>query len=258
MAAFIAFEPLSGTATVAVSDSVNGAWTQAGGHVRKGTHTGAWFYYINSAGSSNLVVTVTPGAAVWMGIALHEYSVSSPAGVTLDATASNTGNGTSITTGVVPVSGPGELVLAGFAQGNSALINVNVAAPFTLENNQPVGTSFEGCATADDFNVGSAQGATFTVDSAVAYAAMAISFKIPIVAAPPVVNLAWNDVSQALGYRVYEVNGAQTTLLATMAGNATTYQVTGLTPASTVSFYVEAFNGSVTGDSETVAVTLPL
>jgi hypothetical protein len=77
-------------------------------------------------------------------------------------------------------------------------------------------------------------------------------------ASPTAANLAWGSISQALGYRVYRVNGAQSTLLATLGASATTYQVTGLTPASTVTFYVEAYNGSIVADSAHVNVTLPL
>ena len=258
LAVFVAYEANSGTATIAVSDNVDGAWQQAGGYVSNGVHTGAWFYFINSAGGSNLTVTVTPSVAVYMSIDLHAYFVGSPARVTLDSTVTNTGTGKTIATGAVPVSGPGELVLAGFAQGTSDLTTVTVAGPLTLENNQPVGTSYEGSATADDVNAGSAEGATFTVNSAIAFAAMAISFKIPPVATNPVVNLAWNSVPQALGYRVYQVHGTQSTLLATLSASALLYQATGVTSGSTVSYYVEAYNGSVFADSATASVTLPL
>jgi hypothetical protein len=255
LAAFIAFEPGSGgTPTLAVSDNIDGAWQQAGGYVRNGVTTGAWFYIINSAGGSNLTVTVTPSAAVYMSIGLHEYRV--PAGVTLDGTASNTGTSASIATGVCPVSATGELVLSGFAQGVSALTTVTAGGPFTLENNQPIGTIYEGSATADDTNAGSAEGALFTVNTAVRFAAMTISFKTPAASSSTAVNLAWNTVPQALGYRVYQVNGTQSTLLATLGASAMTYQVTGLTPASTVTFYVEAFNGSVIADSAAAVVTL--
>jgi hypothetical protein len=204
------------------------------------------------------IITVTPSGSAYMTVSLHEYSVSSPGGVTLDAAATNSGIGTTISTGAVSVSGPGELVLAGFTQGNAALTSVTVGGPFTLENNQPIGTIYEGSATADDTNASRAEGAVFTVNTAVSFAGMTISFKIPAAAASPTaVNLAWGLVPQALGYRVYQVNGTQSTLLATLGAGATSYQVTALTPGSTVSFYVEAFSGSVTADSAIASVTLP-
>jgi predicted amino acid racemase len=98
----------------------------------------------------------------------------------------------------------------------------------------------------------------FTVNTAVSFAGMTISFKIPAASASPTaVNLAWGLVPQALGYRVYQVNGAQSTLLATLGTGATSYLVAALTPGSTVSFYVEAFSGSATADSAIASVTLP-
>ena len=71
-------------------------------------------------------------------------------------------------------------------------------------------------------------------------------------------QLSWGSVSQALGYRVYEINGSQSTLIGTLGSSATSFTVTGLNPASTNSFVVEAFNGSVTADSSTVSATQPL
>jgi hypothetical protein len=144
-----------------------------------------------------------------------------------------------IATGVCPVSTPGQLVLSGFAQGVSALTTVTAGGLFTLENNQPIGTLYEGSATADDNNASSVEGALFTLNTAVRFAAMTISFKIPAAAgSATAVNLAWSAVPQALGYRVYQVNGTQSTLLATLGASAMTYQVNGLAPASTDTFYV--------------------
>jgi hypothetical protein len=77
-------------------------------------------------------------------------------------------------------------------------------------------------------------------------------------ASPTAVNLSWGAVAQATGYKVYRVNGSQATLVTTLGSSATSYQVTGLTPASSVSFYVQASNGSATADSATVSITLPL
>src|SRR5262249_44888401 len=48
---------------------------------------------------------------------------------------------------------------------------------------------------------------------------------------PTTVNLAWGLVSQAAGYRVFQMNGGQASLVATLGSAATAYQVTGLLPA---------------------------
>src|SRR5205807_1690728 len=70
------------------------------------------------------------------------------------------------------------------------------------------------------------------------------------------VNLSWGAIAQASGYRVFQINGQQSTLLATLDSNTTSYQAIGLTPASTVSFMVEAYNGSIVADSATASLTL--
>ncbi len=49
----------------------------------------------------------------------------------------------------------------------------------------------------------------------------------------------------------------QTTLLATLDGSATSFQATLLTPGSTATFMVEAYNGSLFADSSLASVTLP-
>ena len=40
-------------------------------------------------------------------------------------------------------------------------------------------------------------------------------------ASPTTANLTWGVVSQALGYRVYQVNGTKSTLLTTLGASAT-------------------------------------
>src|SRR5262249_20628081 len=77
-------------------------------------------------------------------------------------------------------------------------------------------------------------------------------------ASPTAANLSWTSAALTQGYRVYKVIGTQTTLVTTLGASATSYQATGLTPASTVSFYVEAYNGTLVADSAKMSVTLPL
>jgi hypothetical protein len=165
--------------TVSVSDNINGAWTQAGGYVRDAAtnqNSGSWWYFANSAGGSKPVVTVTPSDSVYTGIGLHEHSVTSATGVAVDSTSTNTGNSANPATGVCHVSSAGELVLAGYGQGSTALSTCSVGSPFTLENSQLNGVTDEGLGTADDVNASASEGATFTLNTSVGWAAMAISF----------------------------------------------------------------------------------
>jgi len=70
-------------------------------------------------------------------------------------------------------------------------------------------------------------------------------------------QLSWSAVAGATGYRIFLVNGSQSTLLGSVGSSATSVQVNSLTPGSTVSFKVEAFNATATADSKLVSVTMP-
>ena len=71
-------------------------------------------------------------------------------------------------------------------------------------------------------------------------------------------QLSWNAVSGSpQGYKVYETIGSQTTLVATLGATTTSYQATGLTAGSTVSFKVQAYNANSSADSNVVKVTMP-
>ena len=69
--------------------------------------------------------------------------------------------------------------------------------------------------------------------------------------------LSWNSSSGTQGYRIYQVNGTQSTLIGTVSSTTTSVQITGLTAGSTVSFKVEAYNATTVADSQVVTVTLP-
>jgi hypothetical protein len=70
-------------------------------------------------------------------------------------------------------------------------------------------------------------------------------------------QLSWNAVSGSpQGYLIYETIGSQTTMI-NVGSQTTSYQVTGLTPGSTVSFQVEAYNATSTADSQVVTLKMP-
>ena len=70
-------------------------------------------------------------------------------------------------------------------------------------------------------------------------------------------TITWASVSGAGGYRVYLVNGGQSTLVATVGASATSATANGLTPGASESFKVEAYNGSTVADSSVASVTMP-
>ncbi len=112
-----------------------------------------------------------------MGIGLHEHSVTSALNVSEDHSVTATGSSVNPATGTCIVSQAGTLVLAGFAEGSANLATITVAGSFTAENKQTNASSAEAQGTADDVNASASEGATFTVNTSVAWAAMAISFK---------------------------------------------------------------------------------
>jgi hypothetical protein len=87
------------------------------------------------------------------------------------------------------------------------------------------------------------------------------SLSAPQVAATPLsatsAQLTWKTVTGSSGYRVFLVNGSQSTLLGTLGASATSATITRLAAGSTDSFRVEAFSGATVADSAVVSVTLP-
>jgi hypothetical protein len=70
-------------------------------------------------------------------------------------------------------------------------------------------------------------------------------------------KLTWTAVSGASGFRIFQVNGSQSTLLGSVSSTTTSATITGLVAGSTDSFKVEAYNATTAADSAVVTVTLP-
>jgi hypothetical protein len=83
----------------------------------------------------------------------------------------------------------------------------------------------------------------------------------PVVTATPLnsttAQLSWGAISGLQGYKIFEVIGSQKVLLGSVGASATSVNVIGLSPGSTYTFVVEAFNGTSTADSNAVSVTTP-
>ena len=113
----------------------------------------------------------------YYGICIGEWSVPDPTSVSVDGSSTNTGSGTSVTTGIVIVSGPGELVIAGFGQGTGVATDYAVGGSFAMREKQLNGFTQEGCGLASDENAGASEGATFTVSGVSgAWVAIGVSF----------------------------------------------------------------------------------
>lgn len=72
------------------------------------------------------------------------------------------------------------------------------------------------------------------------------------------IRLSWSSVSSATGYRVYEVlSSGKVISLGSVASGITAVDISQLSPGSKVSFYVQAFDGASTANSDLREVSLP-
>ena len=70
-------------------------------------------------------------------------------------------------------------------------------------------------------------------------------------------KLSWTKVLGATGYRIYQVEGADTVLIANVGASAISFQVNKLVAGSLNTFKVEAFNRVSIADTKTVNIKLP-
>jgi len=71
------------------------------------------------------------------------------------------------------------------------------------------------------------------------------------------VQLSWNQVAGASGYRIYWWNGWRAVYLGTVGSSTTSVQISGLSAGRTAQFLVEAYGGGMVADSAWVSVTTP-
>jgi Polysaccharide lyase len=166
--------------TTSVSDSRNGAWTRAA-TASDGINS-IWYRANAAAGATTVTVSGTTSGSIRAVIA--EYSgvaTSAP----LDATACNTGTGTTATTGTTASVPAGELAFAGLGSFDSG-ITVSAGTGATLRN-QFTGTN----GTSADEDVASTtagtQNKSFTLNpgSTSGWAACIATFKPPSGGTPP-------------------------------------------------------------------------
>lgn len=162
--------------TVTVSDSLNGAWTQAGGYHANPVPANImsiWYFQGSAAGACT--VTVTPSTTAAIDMMLHEYTGCATTNVLRNTVETADGLDTHPLSGTCTASA-GDLVFAMFGQPSTATSSMTVAAPFTLRANIP-GNVVVGAGSADDVNAGGNEGATWTVNTTVRWTGSAASFK---------------------------------------------------------------------------------
>ncbi len=165
--------------TAGVSDSVNGAYAQAGSTVISGQlYLSIWYFENSAAGTPT--VTVQPNASTYMGVAIHEYTGVLTLSSLRSASAGASGTSVNPATGNAG-SSAGDLVVAAYAEGNGISTDT-VASPFTMRCNTLHAAVGEGLGTADDVAAGGNEGATFTLSASVGWTALAAAFKPAAVA----------------------------------------------------------------------------
>lgn len=246
---------------VSVSDSVNGAWTRTNVSTTFNSGSGdvALFYVQNSAAAANgLTVTITAPSPTYLEGAVGEYSGIATSGA-FDTAASARGSGTAVDSGPTNAIGAGELVVGGILTGGSPgtiTPGVSQGRRFVLRTKTSSGSADLEDVLASSAGVQDAQ-ATFSVATDW-YAAVGAFHPygagdtqpptIPTALAATSVTAAsvtlnWQPSSDNVGVAGYTVyrNGAQ---IGTTAGTVTTFTDTTVSPSSSYTYTVDAFDRS--------------
>jgi hypothetical protein len=162
---------------VTVSDSVNGTWTRSVSETfSSGGGDIALFFLPNSAAApSGLTITVSSSAPTYLQSSAAEYSgvsATSP----LDQAALNSGNGTSVNTGLTSAVPAGELVYSALTTGGnpgSVTPGTSQGVTFTARASTSSGTAYEQDVTSA---AAGAQQGTATLGTATDWYAVAATF----------------------------------------------------------------------------------
>jgi hypothetical protein len=172
------FAQYDASGQVSVSDNVNGAWTRATSeHFSNGGGDLALYYKLNSAPSSNLVITVSANGSTYLPYAVSEYSGLS-ATASLDQTAVASATGTHEVAGPTASISAGELVFG-------AEITGGIPASFTVGSSQGVSfikraTNIDSGSTGVEDVLSSASGpqnSDFTISSSTDWYSLVATFK---------------------------------------------------------------------------------
>lgn len=162
--------------TVTVSDTLGNTYLQASGYITATENALSCWYCISAFTGSN-TVQFTPNSTAYSVASILEYSGIQPS--PLDGTASNSshaGISNSPTTGTIPVSGTGELLIAAFAVGGNTP-TFTPGGGFALQTSQLNGFVQQGLYVEDISGVSSGRSATGTFSVSSNYVGLGVSFK---------------------------------------------------------------------------------
>jgi len=160
--------------TFGVSDTLGTTYTAVASPVVNGTRQVQIFYGALTSSGANTVTVSTGATSGPLSAGIAEYS-GLYTGSPLDASSSATGTSNSPTTGSIPVSGNGELVLGVLAAGQPGMnFSITDAGGFT--NRYSGVTSGNSTIDVEDTSASSATAATWTITNSPSWAAMGASF----------------------------------------------------------------------------------
>jgi hypothetical protein len=155
--------------TVSLNDSAN-TYTQIGGYVVSGSNKLSMWYVANAAAATKL--TVTPSASAYVTFTIEEISglQASP----FNASSSNTGTSTAISTGTNNINSSGDAIFVVANAGAQTIFQ-----PQTNNNFSYICAyaSYANIVCSDLLNAAVSQNVTFTVGNSSAFAALGASFK---------------------------------------------------------------------------------
>jgi len=265
---------------VQVSDNVNGAWKRAPGSLTFMNDAGdiALYYRENSqAAPSGITITVSVSSTAYLQGSVAEYAGVALAG-SLDQIAAARAVGTAVDTGATPAVGAGELVFAALVTGGSpgsVTPGSSLGVPYTPRAQTGNGSAYEEDITS---SAAGGQHGTATLASATDwYAVCAVFHSLPAPSGPPStpagfevtsvastrVTLSWSpSTGSVAGYTLYRdgspiailyLNGSS---VGTARSDTTTYVDENVTPLTTYTYAVDAFDGANDHSAQSAPLTV--
>jgi chitodextrinase len=257
------FGQYSASGQVKVSDTVNGVWTRTGASTTFSNGGGdlAMFYVQNAAASSGLTVTISAASATYLQGAVSEFSGIATTGA-LDQVAAARSDSSTVDSGPTSAVAAGDLVVGGIVTGGDP---GTVTPGSTQGQTFTMGTQTNSGSSNLEYVLSSAAGtqdARATFSSVTDWYSGVATFH-PATSSGPTgqpptvptglnatsvtsssVDLSWNAATDSTGtlagYTVYR-NGTE---IATTPAGTTTYDDTTVSPSTTYSYTVDAYDTS--------------
>ncbi|HYR87936.1 MAG TPA: LamG-like jellyroll fold domain-containing protein [Terriglobia bacterium] len=241
-----------------VKDSQGNTYQQIGSTVASpsGNESAALFFAGNIRGGSDSITVTTSAVPAYPGFAIYLFEYKGIRTVSpLDGAAQSSGSSSSVSSGTITTTATGDL-LFGFCISDSSC---SKGSGFTARSTYESNLGEDEIVSAPGPNAATATSTAPWIMHAAAFIGASIDTTAPSVptglTASPIsisqINLSWNSSSDNVGvagYRVFR-NGSQ---IAQVTG--TSYSNTGLTPATSYSYTVAAYDAAANVSAQSSAV----